>query len=1197
MSEGPSFEPPQPEGFQLNSSAPRNSGIPLPHAVNHNYFPSGYVQVAGSTQVSAPTQAAAPARGTQLAFPRPPRPIAPQVTRPVLAPKPAQATTATQPTTDTPSKTFRSIKPKAPRTSKAVKDPKDTKAAPKPRVSKPRAPKGTKAPRATKASKAGQIAGATHASGFAFPQPAAPQPAHPHLTSGAIQAPGFALPQSSTGHPQTFGPFAIPGIPQTHPIAPQIAQALGVPGAAQTSQSSQTQQACGPVQTTVLAQPQPAAPQVTQAPQASVSVQTFQYPQAQQVSGHTRRAASRASQLYLPAGSAEAAIAGIRAAKKTVSFQLPPRPVIQQTQQSQTKAPLSKKAKGKHTEKTQKQPPAPREPQQSQIQVPLSEKAKGKQPAKPHDQQPNKSLKRSIDRVEASSSVEGPALKKTTPSEYWDRPGFSEAFKASRRDRQERRKAWAVLRSPRLNTQGALLAAELQGLQNQPMNSAGGESSNMGTQNQQASLVPLVDRPQGQHVGGPSHPRSHGKFLGGVKLSQLGLGPHPSLSPEEVENRFKLIDLEITHQQSRIPSQPPSRLPPQAPKEFVGPTYQVPPGFENTPLEKVLQRKNKAILTTQKQVDLERNNVAAKGTRNRREEALQNLRHIANMLQIETNFWRIKAVSLGADAREWDVIGDSLKMKMLEDMNTKVRLAEDAQSAEIKRRKGIEHSARNSENARLTKEDSIRKEKEVQALIAAIEAKEREIQEAVSEGREPPEMNLDELVEMTIPDVEVIAVTIGDTVDAPIPIDDNLYNCVDAKADNCININNGGVPTENIANLGENADAGGSIGPINTASVSNDMEVGNAIDINMSMDFNNAMGGNIMDAGNCAGTFTISEGSLPPNGWGSQDYGQMDNLPAMPMDLQYASWNNYVLQDSNLQNNCLPDGTIVDNGLQNDAFSGFVLQNTNLSNFMHLDNGVIHDGPFTTNGIQNTDFSNNGPQDSSFTTNGFQRIDSLDNGLQDINSIDDGILGNASINNGLQDNSSNNGIQGSDSINYLHDINSVDDGILGNASINNGLQDNSSINNGIQGNDPIKDGLQSNGNPAKKRKTSKPGKANKTDKVDNSSGRATQKPENTRIETTKADNSRIPPRNYFPNGGNLNHIDYSDPYALGRGPSSFSQQIITPRASDFKNDEYLTFENSFTSAGNRNLFTYEEPPSDAHNNGPFANDFSQIRKE
>jgi hypothetical protein len=484
------------------------------------------------------------------------------------------------------------------------------------------------------------------------------------------------------------------------------------------------------------------------------------------------------------------------------------------------------------------------------------------------------------------------------------------------------------------------------------------------------------------------------------------------------------------------------------------------------------------------------------------------------------------------------------------------------------------------------KEDGAKKEKVVQAIIAAIEAKDREFQDAKSQGIEAPEMNLDEFVEMTVPDDEIPVdtttapgVTTWDTAEAPTPIDGNLNSIYVNTGVSDININNHGVPIETTTNIGENANAGGAIGHVNTTDVNNAMEVGNPININSSMGLNHAMDENAMDTDNMVGTFDMSDGSLPPNNWGYQANGQIDNLPVMSMDFQGAPLNNYGLQDNGMQNDCLPDGNLIDNGLQNNVFNGFDPQNTNFPNLESQGNGFMQNGPqdssFIMNDIQNTDFSNNGLQTNSFTTNGFQRINFLDNGIQ----------GNASFNNVIQGNGS------------------FDDGIQGNGFFDNAILDNASISTGPQG----------NGNATNKPKPYRVTKTSKTSKASKSNGRTIKKPENIRGEITGADIPRVEspnPRveNHNPRVENhnpinpivlaharLDHIDSRDPYAFGGRPPSASQQIITPRASDFANDKYLTYENSFTSAGNQSLFTseYEMAPSDPHSHELLATDYPQ----
>ncbi|KAI7768076.1 hypothetical protein LZL87_011052 [Fusarium oxysporum] len=1003
------------------------------------------------------------------------------------------------------------------------------------------------------------------------------------------------------------------------------------------------------------------------------------------------------SQVHPPPGSAEEAIASVRAfgtsfpqaagsqaAQTSTTLQLPAVPVTEQSQQPQTGAPPAKKARRRQPKKAQEQSPTsqlsfpqgPQQAQQPQTEAPPSKKAK----------QPRKSLKRSIDSVEPSTSQEGPPTKKPAleasqaaqpqiqappstvalqasqqaqqlqtqaprsdpvPGAWWEIPGFSEAFKQFHRDRygkdgslkacvikglvdlaiREHKRIHAaaaaaaaqqaadnqgVANPAALEQDTAPVAAGLQALENLP----GDPSSEMSADNQQTAIDPPIDpQLQEQYDASSVDPRAHAMFVGGVKLSQVGLGPDPALPKDDVDGRFKMIQAELKNQAFKIPIPPVSALPRQPPKEFVGSTYQMPPGVQDPRLEEVLRRRNEIILNRQKQVDLGRNNLAAKGTRERREEKEKNLKKIISRLQVEMNWWRLKAVSLGGNAREWDAIPDPLKNKMLQDMDGKVCQAEKAQSVDIKKIKGLEHSARNTGNARLSKQDIAKKENEVQAIIAAIEAKDREIQEAQSQGLEPAEMNLDEFVEMTFPD-DVIhvdtttapGVTTGDTAEAPTPIDDNLNDSIHANTSGYININ--GVPIETTANIGENADAGGAIGYANTTDVNNAMDVGNPININSSMALNNTIDENALNTNNMINAHAMNNGSLPPNNWAYQPYAQIDNTPAMSMDFQGAPLNNYDIQDNgmqdnDIQNDWVPDGTVMDNGLQSDGFDDFDPQSTDFLNLGSQDNGFIQNSP------QDTLFATNDMQNTNITTNGFQRITSLDNCTQGSTSLDYAIQDNTPLDTSLYGNASlGNSTQCSTSLDYsVQGDAPFDTSLFSNASFDINFQDNTSVNYGVQGNLPINNSIygavsynnviqdnasistnpQGNDNATNKQKPNRVTKASKPSRASKSNGRTVKKPENVRGEITGADLPRVAnptPNNVFNPTilarARLDHVDYRDPYAFGGRPPSASQQIITPRASDFANDKYLTYENSFTSAGNQSLFNadYEMLPSD-----------------
>ncbi|KAF4495603.1 hypothetical protein FAGAP_8267 [Fusarium agapanthi] len=847
------------------------------------------------------------------------------------------------------------------------------------------------------------------------------------------------------------------------------------------------------------------------------------------------------------------------------------------------------------------------------------------------------------------------------PGAWWEIPGFSEAFKQFHRDRYGKEGTLkpivvqglinvAVIEHQRLLAAAARQAAENQGAANPTapeqetdpvsasllglVNLSGGPSSEMGTDNQQTAIdLPIDPQLQAEYDASSMDPRAHTIHVGGVKLSQVGLGPDPALPKDEVDGRFTMIEDELENQKhsDNIPIPKPSQLPKQPPKEFVGSTYLMPPGVKDARLDEVLKQRNDIILNKQKQVDLGRNNLAAKGTRERREEKEKNFKKIISKLQIQMNWWRLKAISLGANAGEWNAISEDHKNTMLKDMDEKVCQAEKAQSVYIKGVKGLEHSTRNSINARLSKLDTAKKEKEVQAITATIEAKDRERQEAQSQGQELPEMDLKEFVNMIFPDdvihvdaTTAAGVTTGDTAEAPTPINDNQNDSIQANTSGPININ--GVPVEPTANTGESADAGGTIEHPNTTDVNNTMDVGNPINNNnSSMNLDNTMDGNALtmdedtlNTDNMVSGHAINNSSLPPNNWAYQAYAQTDNTPNMSIDFQGVPLNNYGMQDNDMlsndmlnngMQNWVPGGTVMDNEFQGDALGNFNPQSNDFLSLEPQDNGFMQSNP------QDTLFDTDDMQGININTDGFQRITALDDCTQGSTSLDYPMHDNTPLDTSLYGNASlGNSTQCSTSLDYnVQGDADFDTSIFSNASIDSGTQNNASVNYGPQGSLPTNNGIydaapynnliqdnasrstnpQGNGNATIKQKPNRVTKVTKPSRASKSNGRNVKKPEAVRREFTAADLPRVAnptPHNAFNPAvlarARLDHIDHADRYAFGGRPPSASQQIITPRARDFVNDKHLTYENSFTPEGNQSLFTahYETFPSDDERN-------------
>ncbi|KAJ4270514.1 hypothetical protein NW762_002201 [Fusarium torreyae] len=398
--------------------------------------------------------------------------------------------------------------------------------------------------------------------------------------------------------------------------------------------------------------------------------------------------------------------------------------------------------------------------------------------------QPKTTLKRTIEQVE-DATADGPNGKKAPPTNAWDNFKLSEGMKNRNRNKRLRRAAlfgpvnksgpqpsWAnalaeykgetlppetakivnkalshpLLRNSKVGQKAKGQSTITPQIQVQPPTPVSqGQPIASQTQNQlampHAQVQHAIAQPQVQPVAPPSqghpslahvqgqfisqsqgHPAAADRLVGGVSLQNALLAPAAALPHQEVERRFALIDYELASQQAKAPILPPSTLAQQPPKEFVGATYRIPAGVNHPRLKAIIDEKNKRILEKGKQVDLERNNLAAKGTRNRRDESLTKFRRLVNDKEVELNWWRLKAIALGADPREWDVVPGSIKQTMTDDMDRKVRKADDLSAQTAKKRKSSQHSARNSENSRLLKEDVARKEQEVREILATLEA-------------------------------------------------------------------------------------------------------------------------------------------------------------------------------------------------------------------------------------------------------------------------------------------------------------------------------------------------------------------------------------------------------------------------------------------------------------------------------------------
>ncbi|KAH7189252.1 uncharacterized protein B0J16DRAFT_383120 [Fusarium flagelliforme] len=210
--------------------------------------------------------------------------------------------------------------------------------------------------------------------------------------------------------------------------------------------------------------------------------------------------------------------------------------------------------------------------------------------------------------------------------------------------------------------------------------------------------------------------------FGSVMISRAGLGVPRGLSAPETVRRLTSIQEELARQQDVGPVLPPSELSPQVPKGFTPKPYHVPDDIDDHRVHAFFAKKNKDLCTRNKQVDLERNNMAAKGTRQRREESLSQYRNISKDLTIQLNWWRIKAASLGANLNEWDELEGHTLNAFNRDMDERMKRLEEEASKEAKKQKAKAQAAITSQNNKLAKQDAQRQNKEIKQVVSAYAA-------------------------------------------------------------------------------------------------------------------------------------------------------------------------------------------------------------------------------------------------------------------------------------------------------------------------------------------------------------------------------------------------------------------------------------------------------------------------------------------
>ncbi|RMJ17385.1 hypothetical protein CDV36_002939 [Fusarium kuroshium] len=223
--------------------------------------------------------------------------------------------------------------------------------------------------------------------------------------------------------------------------------------------------------------------------------------------------------------------------------------------------------------------------------------------------------------------------------------------------------------------------------------------------------------------------------IAGYSFEKAGLTIPGMKSKTEYDKIMASVDFELAYQEANPPVLPPSKLKEMAAKPLPEAPYEIPE--DNPRLAEILRAKNKQILEKGKLLDKERNNLAAKATRDRRNEIIDESRILLNDREAELNWWKLRAIVLGADPNEFKDLPGELKKALLSVVEQRVAEGDAKRSEDSAKTKSKRQSTRTAKSNRHVQKDKEAKAKEVARLRAELEASDAAALQATQRSMNP----------------------------------------------------------------------------------------------------------------------------------------------------------------------------------------------------------------------------------------------------------------------------------------------------------------------------------------------------------------------------------------------------------------------------------------------------------------------------
>ncbi|KAL6861106.1 hypothetical protein J3F83DRAFT_235219 [Trichoderma novae-zelandiae] len=210
-------------------------------------------------------------------------------------------------------------------------------------------------------------------------------------------------------------------------------------------------------------------------------------------------------------------------------------------------------------------------------------------------------------------------------------------------------------------------------------------------------------------------------------LGDLGLEIPAGLTAAEQSRRKDGLKSEIEFHKNNPPVLPPSKVEDLPPKPFIPDFLRFPEDITEEE-QKEIEDENNRIAAQHQLIDRQRNNQAAKKSRQARLESLWNTREMLNAKSAECFWFRMKVIALGGSTEEWDEVPANVKARLVKEIDSRVKDNE-RQAADVKKaeeaKKRADRTRRRAE-ARTREEEMQILEQEQEQLRLAQEAEEAE---------------------------------------------------------------------------------------------------------------------------------------------------------------------------------------------------------------------------------------------------------------------------------------------------------------------------------------------------------------------------------------------------------------------------------------------------------------------------------------